>query len=60
MLTCKVDFKCILCDEEENFYIMPFKEKTKDNSFLNSLNRFLIQCKKCGKNYTFKFKIEAV
>ncbi len=60
MLTAKIQFRCRLCDNGQSFYLMPIKEKTKTGSFTNSIYRYDIQCKKCGKHYILKFGIEAI
>lgn len=60
MITAKLNFTCALCSEKEKFYIMPEKIKTISKDYINSQNRFKLQCKKCGKNYKLVIKIEAV
>lgn len=60
MITAKLDFHCILCGENKNFYIMPEKIKTISKDYVNSTDKFNLQCKKCGKNYRLTMKIEGI
>ncbi len=53
MLNVTLDFKCKLCNHTD-FYVMPLKEKIRDD-FINSTNKFNLQCKKCGKKLYTKF-----
>lgn len=60
MLILKIDFKCILCGQGENFYTMPEDVKTKSNDRIHSLTKYKLVCKNCGKTYFLKFNIDAV
>ncbi len=60
MITSKINFSCILCGEKERFYVMPEKIKTISKDYINSVTKFNLQCKKCGKNYRLNIKIEAI
>lgn len=60
MITVKLNFVCILCSEKEKFYIMPEKIKTISKDYINSTDKFNLQCKKCGKNYQLQIKIQAI
>lgn len=57
MFTCKIDFKCKLCDNTQNWYIMPVDIKA-GNSYVHSLNDYRVVCKKCGQDYILSFKIK--
>jgi len=50
---------CKMCGNKENndFYIMPLREKVGLNDFVNCQDKYEIKCKKCGKGYLFTFKI---
>ena len=60
MITAKVKFRCKLCNNAQSFYVMPLKEKTKTGDFINCLDKYNLQCKKCGKNYILEIKIKTV
>jgi len=58
MITLRLDFKCILCQQSKNWYIMPFDEQTPSKDYVHSVNKFRLACKGCGNNYKLSFKIE--
>lgn len=58
MVKATIDFKCKLC-ENTDFYVMPLKKKI-NNDFINSIDKYNLQCKSCGKNYILKFNIKAL
>lgn len=58
MITIKLQFKCKLCNHID-FYVMPLKEKIR-NDFINSMTKFNLQCKKCGKNYILSFNVKVI
>lgn len=60
MVIVKFDFICVLCNQKDDFYIMPQKVKVGNNDFRNSLTNYQMQCKKCGKNYLLKIDIKAL
>ncbi len=61
MLRTKINFKCELpeCDGD-NFYVMPVDEKVKSGDTVSSLNKFVVQCKKCRKKYLLKLTIKRI
>ena len=59
MLNLKIDYQCPLCkDTKKAFYIMPLDEKTKSNDYISSIDKFVVQCKKCRQKYLLKIGIE--
>lgn len=60
MIITKTKFKCKLCGNAQKFYIMPLKIQTQSGSFINSTDKYNLQCKKCGKNYILQISIKAV
>lgn len=50
---------CKMCGNKNNndFYLMPLREKVGLNDFVNSQSKYEIKCKQCGKAYLFQFKI---
>jgi len=57
MFNCKLDFRCVICNQNKNWYITPLSEKTKSGDFRNSLTKYQITCKECGMLYLLEFKI---
>jgi len=58
MILINLDFKCKLC-EHSVFFVMPLKEKV-NNDFINSINKYDLQCKKCGKHYILNLNVKAI
>jgi len=58
MIKATINFKCKICNKK-SFYAMPLKKKV-NNDFINSVDKYNLQCKNCGKNYILKFNIKAV
>lgn len=58
MITAHLKFKCKLCNNAQNFYIMPLDEKVGKNDFVHSLANYRLSCKKCGQDYILKFTIK--
>jgi len=58
MIVLKIDFKCKLCGNCDDFYVMPIDEKVGKDDYISSLNRYRLQCKKCKKDYILSFNIE--
>ena len=60
MIKASIRFKCKLCGNDKNFYIMPLFEKVGEKDYINSKTRYKLQCKECGKNYLLTFNIKAL
>jgi len=58
MLTAEFDFRCKLCGNTVEYYIMPMDETVKSGDIIRSCDTFKIQCKQCGKNYLLKFLVK--
>lgn len=60
MFTCSLNFTCPVpeCKNNKDWYVMPLRERTKSKDFINSLNNYEVQCKKCGQRYLLNFTIQ--
>lgn len=60
MITAKIDFKCIMpgCGNKQSWYVMPLDEKVKSGDKVHSVDKYHLQCKKCGQDYILKFNIK--
>ena len=59
MIKANIKFKCILCKNKSKFYVMPEEENTPDGK-VNSVEKYKIICKNCGKNYKLTIDIRCI
>ena len=57
MLYVKVDYKCPVCSNRKNFYIMQVDEKLPNGDFVSSNNNFLVECKSCRQKFLLTINI---
>jgi len=60
MIILKINFKCPMCENNKDFYLMPLKERTSGNDYVDSLTKYEMKCKKCGKSYIISYDIKIV
>ena len=58
MITTKIKFRCTLCNQSKDFYIMPLDEEVGKDDFVHSIDSYRLTCKICGEDYILKFTIK--
>ena len=60
MLHFKMAYKCSVCGNNSNWYIMPLNEKVVSGDIVRSNSRFEIQCKTCGQSYLLSLNMKRI